>query len=375
MSKKTFIPISEPSIGKNEIDLVTRCVESGWVSSLGEYIGEFETQFSSFTEAKYGVSVFNGTVALHLALVALGIKEGDEVIVPSLTFIATANSVLYTGATPIFVDSEMETWNMDPEDIERKITSKTKAIIVVHLYGHPAQMDKIKKIAKKHNLFIIEDAAESHGAEYKGRKVGSIGTVGCFSFYGNKIITTGEGGIAVTNNKKLAESMRFLKDHAMSTTKKYYHPLLGFNYRMTNIQAALGVAQMKSLKKFIERKRDIAMLYNSQLKNISGITLQNEAPWAKAVYWMYSILITPKSGITRDTLALKLKKEGIDSRPFFIPNHQMPYFPSAVRKQKFPVAQKLSQQGINLPSSVLVTDEQIIHICKVIKKILSQYES
>ena len=355
-----------------ELEYVTDCMKSGWVSSLGKYIPEFEEKFAHFSDCKYGVSVFNGTVSLHLALVALGIGSGDEVIVPTLTFVATANSVLYTRATPVFVDSETETWNMDPKDIERKITSKTKAIIAVHLYGHPANMGEIMKLAKKHKLFVIEDAAEAHGAKYKNNKVGSMGDVGCFSFYGNKIITTGEGGIIVSNNKKLSEKMRFLKDHAMSKTIKYFHPSLGYNYRMTNIQAALGVAQMKKIDKFIKRKREIALIYSEHLKNVPGLELQPQAKWAHAVYWMYSILIKPECGVTRDELATLIKKRGIDSRPFFIPNNKMPYFSKNVQKQKFPVAEMLSVQGMNLPSSVLLSNEDVIFIAKNIKDILNK---
>lgn len=370
MKKAAFIPISEPSLGRSEARYVADCVKSGWVSSLGEYIGQFEEAFAHFCETKYGVSVFNGTVALHLALAALGIGPGDEVIVPSLTFIATANAVLYTGATPVFVDVEAETWNMDPAQVERKISRRTKAIIVVHLYGHPADMDPLMSLARKHSLKVIEDAAESHGALYKGRKVGSIGDVGCFSFYGNKIITTGEGGMAVTNNARLAQKMRFLKDHAMSATRKYYHPLMGFNYRMTNLQAALGLAQLEKIDRFIARKRKIAQLYNDRLHSIPGLVLQSEAPWAQAVYWMYSLLVTPRNGMSRNRLAELLKKQGIDSRPFFIPNHRMPYFNARTRSQSLPVTERLSRQGINLPSSVRLHDSEIARVSKVITDIL-----
>lgn len=372
MAKTSFIPVSEPSLDKTELKYVTDCVTSGWVSSLGEYIGKFEQQFASFSGTKYGVSVFNGTVALHLALVAMGIGPDDEVIVPSLTFIATANAVLYTGATPIFVDAEQTTWNMDPAAVAAKITSKTKAIIVVHLYGHPVDMRPIMQLAKKHHLKVIEDAAESHGAEYRGRRVGSIGDVGCFSFYGNKIITTGEGGMVVTNNKALAAKMRFLKDHAMKGKRKYFHPAMGFNYRMTNLQAALGVAQMEKIDRFIERKQAIAALYNQQLAGTPGIVLPPQAAWAKSVYWMYSILVTPAAGLSRDQLAAQLKARGIDSRPFFVPNHKMPYFPAATRRQKFPIAEKLARQGMNLPSSVVLTDQQIKTITHTIKDLVTK---
>lgn len=375
MNKSEFIPISEPSLGQTELEYVTDCVKSGWVSSLGKYIGQFENGFAEFCGTKYGVSVFNGTVAIHLALVALGIGAGDEVIVPTFTFVATANAVLYTGATPVFVDSELETWNMDPQDIKAKITSKTKAIIVVHIYGHPAKMDEILAIAKENNLKVIEDAAESHGAEYQGQKVGSMGDVGCFSFYGNKIITTGEGGIVVTNNQKLADEMRFLKDHAMSTERKYYHPLLGFNYRMTNLQAALGVAQLEKLKEFIIKKQEIAAWYRQEFAGVNGLGHPPEVPWASNVYWMYSLLIKPEAKLSRDDLAKKLKAKGVDSRPFFLPNHQMPYMPPEVQKQNFPVARVLSEQGLNLPSAVSLTREKIKYVAECIEEIVTNAQA
>jgi len=304
---------------------------------------------------------------LHLALVSLGISKGDEVIIPDLTFVATANAVIYTGAKPVFVDSEKRTWNINPDKIEEKITDKTKAIIPVHVYGHPCDMDKIMEIAKKHNLFVIEDCAEAHGAEYKGKKIGSFCDIGCFSFYGNKILTTGEGGMCVTNNERLAERMRFLKDHGMSKEKRYWHPEIGFNHRMTNIQAALGVAQLERINEIIEIKRKNAFLYNSLLKDVKGISLPPEEEYAKNVYWMYSILIEEDFPINRDELIIKLKENGIDSRPFFYPINVMPPYKS---DERFPIAEELSKKGINLPSSVKLKIEDIEKIASVIKQFI-----
>jgi len=308
--------------------------------------------------------VANGTVALHLALEALGIKPGDEVIVPALTFIATANAVKYVGAKPVFIDSEPRTWNIDPERIKEKITKKTKAIMPVHLYGHPCDMGIINEIAEKHDLKVIEDAAEAHGAEYKGKKVGSLSDVSCFSFYGNKILTTGEGGMCLTNDEKIAEKIEQLKDHGMSKERRYYHPQLGYNYRLTNIQAAIGLAQLERIEQTIDTKRRNAKTYNSLLKNVKGITLPVEEPWAKNVYWMYSILVERGYKLRRDELIGKLKKEGIDTRPFFIPLHKMPYLDEGL---KFPIAEELGEKGINLPSSVKLTKEQIEEITSFIK--------
>ncbi|NQV08592.1 DegT/DnrJ/EryC1/StrS family aminotransferase, partial [Candidatus Woesearchaeota archaeon] len=260
---RKFIPVAEPVLEGNELKYVTECVKTGWISSAGKFVKKFEEKFSKYCDCKYGVAVSNGTTALHLALVALGIKKGDEVIVPNFTFVATANAVVYVGGVPVFVDADKETWNIDVDKIEEKITSKTKAIIPVNIYGHPCDMNKIMDIAKKHNLYVIEDCAESHGAEYNGEKTGSFGDISCFSFYGNKIITTGEGGMCVTNNKELAEKMSMLKDHGMKPERRYWHETIGFNYRMTNIQAAIGLAQLENINKFIETKRENTIIYNS----------------------------------------------------------------------------------------------------------------
>lgn len=358
-----MIPVAEPNLDGNELKYVMDCVKTGWISSMGDYVIKFEKSFSKYCGVKYGIAVANGTVALHTALEALGIKKGDEVIIPSLTFVATANAVKYTGAKPVFIDSEPRTWNIDPEKIEEKITSRTKAIIPVHLYGHPCDMDRIKEVAEKYNLAVIEDAAEAHGAEYKGKKIGSLSTISCFSFYGNKILTTGEGGMCLTNNEKLAEKMRQLKDHGMSAERRYYHLQVGYNYRLTNIQAAIGLAQLEKLDKTIEIKRKNVQLYNSLLKDIKGITLPIEESWAKNVYWLYSILIEKDYKLKRDELMLKLKNEGIETRPFFIPLHKMPYMDEGL---KLPIAEKTSEKGVSLPSSTKLTKEQIEKVCEII---------
>ncbi|MGE5223978.1 MAG: DegT/DnrJ/EryC1/StrS family aminotransferase [Omnitrophica WOR_2 bacterium] len=359
-----FIPVSEPLLSGKELEYVSECIKSGWVSSLGHYIQDFEGQFARFCGSKYGVAVSNGTTALHLALVSLGIGPGDEVILPSLTFIATANAVRYTGASPVFADSEKETWNIDPQDISRRITRRTRAIIPVHIYGHPVDMDPILALAEEHHLQVIEDAAEAHGARYKGRRVGSLGKVGTFSFYGNKIITTGEGGLLTTSDGDLDARARFLRDHAMSSEKRYWHTDVGYNYRMTNIQAALGVAQMERIEEFIERKRWIAHTYNQLLENVPGISLPPEAEWAFSVYWMYSILVTEKYPLNRDGLMEKLRSKNVDSRPFFYPIHVQPPYQCS---ESLPVAERLSQQGINLPSAVTLTEQDIERVAAIIR--------
>ena len=370
-NNKIKIPAAEPSLGKEELNNVTEAVKSGWISSKGKFIPEFEEKFAQYCEVKYGVAVSNGTAAIHLALTALVIRERDEVIVPALTFIATANTVRYTGAKPVFVDSHPDYWCIDPQKIEEKITSKTKAIIPVHLYGHPCDMEPIMKIAKKYNLYVIEDAAEAHGAEYKGKKVGSFGDISCFSFYGNKIITTGEGGMCLTNDKKLAEKMKILRDHGMNPNKQYWYDMIGFNYRMTNMQAAIGLAQLQKIDKFVEKKRQIAKWYSGYLQDLEKkriIKLHPEMPWAKCVYWMYSILIEDKSDKRRNELERKLGENGIETRPFFYPILTMP--PYYTNRVDFTVAEELSNKGINLPSSVKLSKDDIQKICKTIKRII-----
>lgn len=372
---KVSIPVAEPTIGKEEERLVLDTLRSGWVSSIGKYIDEFEKEFARFCGVKYAISTTNGTAALHLALVAAGIGPGDEVIVPSLTFVATANTVSYTGAKPVFVDSELETWNIDPEKIKEKINRRTRAIIPVHLYGHPTNMSPILTIARKYNLLVIEDAAESHGALYKGKMTGSLGNAGCFSFFGNKIITTGEGGMITTNNKAFVETVRIFRDHGSSRKRRYYHPKLGFNYRMTNLQAALGLAQLKKAKKIIDKKREIAKLYEKYLSPlVPEIILQPEAKWAKSVFWMYSILIPKNGRKNRDWLSRELKKGGIDSRPFFFPIHRLPRYKQSLSSNKtgehLPNADFLASSGINLPSSVNLDKEKIKLICDTITDVL-----
>lgn len=362
------IPVAEPLLGEGELKNVTEAIASGWISSKGKFIPEFEEVFASYCGVKYGVATSNGTVALHLALAAMGIGRGDEVIVPVLTFVATANAVTYTGAKPVFVDSCPNCWCLEADKIEEKVTKNTKAIIPVHFYGHPCSMESIMDIAKRHNLYVIEDAAEAHGAEYKGKKVGSFGDIGCFSFFGNKIITTGEGGMCLTNDKELTKKMRILRDHGMNPDKRYWHDVVGFNYRMTNMQAAVGVAQLARLDEFVEKKRVIAKWYSEGLRELERnglIKLHPEMSWAKCVYWMYSILVEDNFGGGRDNLMETLEAKGIETRPFFYPISLMPPYKNT---ESFPIAQQLSKKGISLPSSVKLTRgdvERIVHELKV----------
>jgi len=361
-----FIPVSKPSITQKEIQYIMDAVSSGWVSSLGKYVDMFEEKFASYCGTKYALTTSNGTTALHLVLVALGIKPGDEVIIPDITFVATGNAVKYVGAKAVIVDIEEDTLCIDPESVKKAITPKTKAIIAVHLYGHPANMEEINKIAGEYGIIVIEDAAEAHGAEVNGKKVGSLGHVGTFSFYGNKIITTGEGGMITTNDENLYERMRHLRDHAMSKEKRYWHTEVGFNYRMTNVQAALGLAQLERIDEIIAKKRLIFEWYKEGLKDIEGIKLNYEAPWAKNVYWMVCLEVEGYTEKQRDELMKRLKEKNIDTRPYFYPLSDMPMF----EKADTPIAHKVYQRGLNLPSYFDITKDQVDYVCKTIKELL-----
>jgi perosamine synthetase len=372
-----MIPVNEPFIGKEELKNIQDCLLSGWISSKGKYINRFEEGFARFCGVKYGISVTSGTTALHLALVTLGIGPGDEVIVPDFTMIASAYAVLYTGARPIFVDSEERYWNMDVSKVEECITKKTKAIMSVHIYGHPVDMDPLIKLARKYRLFIIEDAAEAHGATYKGKKCGSMGDIGCFSFYANKLVTTGEGGMVVTDNKKLAEKARRIKDLAHSAKKRFLHTELGYNYRMTNMQAAVGLGQLGRVDEIVRKKRKMADVYGRHLKDIKGIRLPREAGWARNVYWMYSILVENDFGLKRDELISELCRFGIETRTFFVPMHRQPVLKRSVPglgKRRFPVADYISKTGLYLPSGLTIQEDEIAFVCGKIKHIQNKHK-
>ena len=366
------IPVCAPEITDIDVTFVSKCVKSGWVSGESEYVEKFEKKFANYCDCKYGVTVNSGTTALQVALAALGVSKFDEVIIPTFTMIATPNSVVYMNATPVLVDSELFTWNMDSSKIEEKITSRTKVIMPVHTYGHPVDMDPILEIAEKYDLFVVEDAAEAHGAEYKGKKTGSIGDLGCFSFYANKIITTGEGGMIVTNNEELAEKAAWLRAHAFGKHgKHFYHEVLGYGYRMSGLQAALGLAQMERIEKFVSARIERAQIYNSMLADIlERVTLPPDAPWAKNVYWMYSILLEDNLRLSRAEFMKELEVEGIETRTFFYPVHVQPLYKDMGSKESFPVADELSRKGINLPSGNDLTRDEIMSVCDTILRLI-----
>lgn len=370
-----MIPIAKPWLTGNELKYLTECIETNWISSQGKFVKQFEADFARFCNKSYGIATPSGTTSLHLALKALGIQEGDEVIVPTLTFIASANSIRYCNAKPVFVDSEYESWGIDPKKIEKKITSKTKAIMVVHLFGHPADMDPIIETAKKHGLPVIEDAAEAPGAYYKDKIIGSFGVINSFSFFANKIITTGEGGMVVTNNKELAEHMNILRNHGMSTEQKYIHPYLGFNYRMTNLQAAVGLAQLEKIEENLQKREAIAVEYRKELKNIQGITLQ-PAERAKPVNWFFNILIeddlkSKTSKSSRDVFIEQLWNKGVEARPFMHCIHKQPSY-KEYNGESYPVAEDISRRGVNLPCYPSLTNSERDIVIKAIKEICNE---
>ena len=366
-SARSIIPVCEPTLGGNELKYVQQAVETNWISSAGGFIRDFEARFAEECGAKYGIACANGTVALHLALATLGLQPGDEVILPTFTMIATINAVTYCGATPVLVDNEPAFWQMDVEDVARKITPRTKAIIPVHIYGHPVDMDALNALACEHDILVIEDAAEAHGAEYKGRRTGGLGAAAAFSFYGNKILTTGEGGMITTNDQDIARLAWNLRDHAFSSERHFWHKFVGFNYRMTNLQAAVGLAQVERLDELVAARRRNAALYTSLLRDIPGIITPPEAEWAKNVFWMYGIMVERNAyGMNRDELRRVLADNGIETRTFFIPMHCQPVYWKTFKGQRFPVAERLCRDGFYLPSSSSLTVGEIERVAAVI---------
>ncbi len=365
--ERTIIPVCEPALEGNETRYVMDCLNTNWISSAGKYINLFEQSFSRKVGCSYGVACVSGTAALHLIMAALGLEPGDEVIIPTHTMIATAYAVSYTGAKPVLVDSERRTWNMDLSQVEAKITPRTKAICVVHTYGHPVDMDVVWEIARRHNLYVVEDAAEAHGALYKGRPCGSLGDAAAFSFYANKIITTGEGGMVTSNNPELAETVRTLRDHAFSKERHFWHKYIGYSFRLTNMQAAVGLAQTEQMDKFVSWRRENAALYTSLLRDVPGLTTPVEEPWAQNVYWMYGVLVEDEFGISRDELRLRLAARGIETRTFFIPMHLQPIYYADYKGERYPVAEDLCRRGLYLPSASSLTRREIECVVDAVK--------
>jgi perosamine synthetase len=358
---REMIRVAHPVFLGNEKKYVQECLDAMWISAAGRFVGAFEQEFARFCGVEHAIACNTGTGALHLALMALDVGAGDEVIVPTLTYVATANAVRYCGATPVFVDSEPRTMNLDPEKIEEAISPRTKGIVAVHIYGHPADLHPIQQIAARHKLFVLEDAAQAHGARYWDRIVGGIGDVAMFSFFGNKIVTTGEGGMVVTRDPDLAKRIRILRGQGMDPDRRYWFPEVGFNYRMTNIEAAIGLAQMERVDEHIKARREVSRLYDQYLKPYGEyLRLPFTEAWAQHAFWMYVILLNPNIALCRDSVMTRLAADGIETRPIYYPLHILP--PYKMAAGSFPVAEGLARRGINLPTHGLLIEEDIAYV-------------
>ena len=377
-----MIPVNEPLLGNRELEYVSECVRTGWISSAGRFIEEFEEKWATYCGRGYGVAVSNGTVALQVAVACLGLKPGDEVIMPTFTIISCALAVVYNGGVPVLVDCDPRTWCMDVDRVKSKITQRTRAIMPVHIYGHPVDMDPILDLAETHGLAVIEDAAEVHGAEYLSRRgtthpawrrCGSFGTLSCFSFYANKLITTGEGGMVLTDDPTLAEKTRSLRNLCFQAHRRFYHEELGFNFRLTNLQAALGLAQMERIEEIIARKRWMGQEYNRRLAGIKGLHLPVEEPWARNVYWMFGVVLSEETGMDARVFGQRLKEREIETRPFFLGLHEQPVFHrrGLFMDERYPVTERIARQGLYLPSGLGLTSQQISQVCEAVHEVLT----
>jgi perosamine synthetase len=376
-----MIPVNEPLFEEREFEYIAECLRTGWVSSSGRFIDDFEEAWASYCGVPYGVAVCNGTAALQIAVDCLGLKPGDEVIMPTFTIISCAQAITRNGAVPVLVDSDPETWCMDVSQIEARITPKTKAIMAVHIYGHPVDMDPLLELAEKQDLHIIEDAAEAHGAEYlshfgnvdpKWRKCGSLGDISVFSFYANKPITTGEGGMIMMKDHNLAQRARSLRNLCFRTERRFYHTELGYNFRMTNLQAALGLAQVERINKIIRHKRWVGETYSEQLRDVPGLELPVEKSWAKNIYWMYGVVLNEFHKLDASEFAEHLREKGVDTRPFFLGMHEQPIFvmDGLFEGEKYPVSERLSRRGLYLPSGMTLSEDEVNQVCQAVREVL-----
>ncbi len=373
-----FIPVNEPLLNGNEKKYLCECIDTGWISSEGPFVKQFEKKMSDIVGRKYGIAVSNGTAALEVAVQALGIQAGDEIIMPSFTIISCAMAVTKLGAVPVLVDSDLSTWNMNVEEIEDKITNKTKAIMIVHLYGLPVEVDKVLSLAKKYNLRIIEDAAEMHGQTYKGKPCGSFGDISTFSFYPNKHVTTGEGGMVVTDDQELAERCRSLRNLCFRKDVRYVHDEISDNYRFTNLQAAVGLAQLERLDEFIKRKKDMGIYYTERLRGIEGLVLPVEkTDYAENIYWVYGLVLDRNIHADNKTVQKILAEEGIGTRTFFWCMHEQPVYKKAglFRNESYPQAEYLARKGFYIPSGLALTEEQMEQVINKVKKMMEKIKN
>ncbi len=357
-----MIPVNEPLLAGRELEYVTECIRTGWISSAGRFIEAFEAGWAAYCDMPYGIAVSNGTVALEVAIGCLELQPGDEVIMPAFTIISCAQAVVYHGGVPVLVDADPRTWCMDVSQVEAKITPRTRAIMPVHIYGHPTDMAPLWALAEKHELAIVEDAAEAHGAACYGRRCGGLGDLSCFSFYANKIITTGEGGMVLAKDARMAERARSLRNLCFRPERRFFHTELGYNFRLTNLQAAVGLAQLERIDELVARKRRMGRRYTELLAGIPGIALPVEEPWATNVYWMYGLVLDEATGLDAVELARRLRARGIETRPFFLGMHEQPalWARGLFRGERYPVAERIARQGLYLPSGLTLTEEQMV---------------
>jgi perosamine synthetase len=367
------IPVNEPTVGLRELEYVTECLSTGWISSAGRFIEAFEEAWAAYCDRRFGIAVANGTAALDVALRCCRLQPGDEVIMPSFTIISCAQAVVGAGATPILVDCDPETWCMDPGQVDAKLSARTRALMPVHIYGHPAEMAPLLALAEENGLAMVEDAAEAHGATYGGRRCGSFGDLSCFSFYANKIVTTGEGGMVLTDDETLATHARSLRNLCFGAGRRFVHEEIGFNYRMTNVQAAIGLGQVERVDEVVARKREVGRLYTEGLSGVAGLQLPVERASVTNVYWMYGVVLRDDTGLDAKEFARRLAECGVGTRPFFVGMHQQPVFlkRGLFRDERYPVTERLSRMGLYLPSGTTLTDGDIQIVCEAVRKVLA----
>jgi perosamine synthetase len=367
-----MIPVSEPLLTEADYASVMDALRSGWISGAGPHVETFESRWAAYCDRKHGIAVANGTVALQVAVALLDLQPGDEVIMPTFTIISCATPIVLAGAIPVLVDSDPDTWTMDVGQVEARITERTRAIMPVHIYGHPVDMDPLLDLARRHGLAIVEDAAEAHGAEYRGRRIGSFGTSSCFSFYANKLVTTGEGGMLLVDDDRLAERARSLRNLAFQPGRRFLHAEIGFNLRLTNLQAALGATQIERIDEVVARKRRMGQAYTDRLCELPGLELQVQQPWARGVFWMYGLVVREETGLDAAEFARRLSAHGVETRPFFLGMHEQPVLRDRglFLNEVFPVAERIARQGLYLPSGLNLSESQIDTVCDAVRAVL-----
>jgi len=368
-----LIPVNEPRLTEQDYAAVLDAMRSGWISGAGPQIDAFEARWAAYCGRKHGIALANGTVALQLAVALLDLHPGDEVIMPTFTIISCALPVVLARAVPVLVDSDPQTWTMDVNQVEARITPRTRAIMPVHIYGHPVDMDPLLDLAERYHLQVIEDAAEAHGADYRGRRIGSFGTSSCFSFYANKLLTTGEGGMLVVDDDRLAERARRLRNLGFQPGRRFLHAELGFNYRLTNMQAALGLAQVERMDEIVARKRRMGQAYTERLSEVAGLELQVQQPWARSVYWMFGLVLSEETGLDAEQFAARLKASGVETRPFFLGMHEQPVLreQGLFAGETYPVAERIARQGLYLPSGLALNEDQIDQVSQAVCEALA----